>query len=223
MSNTLEMPWVQTASGKAFPLIGADSSLVDFATDIAGPLARCARFAGHIGSGVYSVAQHSVEGADALLRETGDKRLAALFLLHDAHEAYIGDISTPVQAALAQMADVFRGDGGGQLMRQSLKALQHHLDMAIHEAANLALPVEAERAIIKAMDIRMLVTERNQLLGPPPCSWDPIIEAAQPIRRTGKLRVWPWPESADEFMTRAQRWFPCFAKSTTPKKSRNAA
>ncbi|MFN8995058.1 MAG: hypothetical protein ACK5X3_15535 [Pseudomonadota bacterium] len=216
-------PWVQTASGKAFPLIGADPSLVDFATDIAGPLARCARFAGHIGSGVYSVAQHSVEGADALLRETGDRRLAALFLLHDAHEAYIGDISTPVQAALAQMADVFRGDGGGHLMHQALKALQHHLDVAIHEAANLALPVEAERAIIKAMDIRMLITERNQLLGPPPCPWAPIIEAAQPIRRIGEMRVWPWPEAADEFMARAKRWLPCFAKSPALKKPRSAA
>lgn len=223
MSTAPNVPWVQTASGKAFPLIGADPALVDFPTDIAGALARTARFSGHIASGPYSVAQHSVEGADALLRDTGDKRLAALFLLHDAHEAYVGDIATPVQWALVDLASTYAGEKAGQLMRQSMKALEHHLDEAIHKAAGIALSTEAERQIIKAMDIRMLITERNQLLGPPPCPWQPIFEAAQPIRRTGKLRVWPWPEAADEFMARAQRWLPCFAKSSPTKKTRRAA
>jgi 5'-deoxynucleotidase YfbR-like HD superfamily hydrolase len=211
--STITTPWVQTASGKAFPLIGAEAALVDFPNDIAAPLARSARFSGHIGSGPYSVAQHSVEGADALLRETCDKRLAALFLLHDAHEAYIGDIATPVKAALADLAGTMGGEQASALMRQSFKALSHHIDEAIHKAAGLALADEAEGGIIKAMDIRMLITERNHLLGPSPQPWAPVFEAAQPIRRNGRLRVWPWPDAADEFMARAQRWLPCFTKN----------
>ena len=205
-------PWVQTCSGLAYSLIAPEPAMVNFAIDVAGPLARQARFSGHIGSGAYSVAQHSVEGADALLAETGDKRLAALFLLHDAHEAYIGDLCTPVKLALEQFAQVMGGPAAARIARDSLKALAHTHDRAIHAAAGLELPAPAEAEIIKAMDIRMLITEREHLLGPSPAPWGPVFEAAQPLRRTGRLRVMPWPDAADAFMARAQRWLPCFSR-----------
>lgn len=206
-------PWIQTASGKAFDLLRPDPAMIDLENDIAGPLARLARFSGHIASGPYSVAQHSVEGADALLRETGDERLAALFLLHDAHEAYLGDLTTPVQAALVDLADDKAGAGAGARLHACLALLRGRVDEAIHAAAGIEMPSTDESYAIKAMDIRMLITERNHLLGPAPCPWPPVFEAAQPIRRNGRLRAQPWPDAAADFMTRARRWLPAFNKA----------
>ena len=62
--------------------------------DIACALAHCCRWSGHVRAG-YSVAQHSVLVSRMLpveLRLTG--------LLHDAHEAYIGDVSSPVKSII---------------------------------------------------------------------------------------------------------------------------
>ena len=65
---------------------------------IAQTLSRIPRFNGLTGDyGTYSVAQHCVIGADAMYKATGDKELALSFLLHDAHEAFLGDITRPVQ------------------------------------------------------------------------------------------------------------------------------
>ena len=65
---------------------------------IAQALSRIPRFNGLTGDyGTYSVAQHCVIGADAMYKATGDKELALRFLLHDAHEAFLGDITRPVQ------------------------------------------------------------------------------------------------------------------------------
>lgn len=51
------------------------------------------RFTGHVGA--YSVAQHCCYVSDVLPSE-----LQLSGLLHDVHEAYIGDISSPVKSAL---------------------------------------------------------------------------------------------------------------------------
>lgn len=66
--------------------------------DIARALAMQCRFAGHV-KAFYSVAQHSVLVANQVARETinwpHDSVLAAL--LHDASEAYLGDITRPMK------------------------------------------------------------------------------------------------------------------------------
>lgn len=216
-------PWIQTASGIAFDLIEPHPEMVNFEIDIAESLARLARFNGHVRSGPYSVAQHSVMGADALLRETGDTTLAALFLLHDAHEAYIGDICTPVKAALWEVAPLGFSNPVGidaTLARINVKAaldrLTQRIDLSIHAAACLPPPLMSEIAEVKAMDRRMLATERRHLLGPSPAPWGEAIEAARPIRITGKFTVWPWPRAADEFNARCKRWLPVFQKSRRP-------
>jgi hypothetical protein len=46
----------------------------------------------------YTVLEHSIRGAEAYA-DRGEIRQARAFLMHDAHEAFIGDITTPVSQA----------------------------------------------------------------------------------------------------------------------------
>lgn len=66
--------------------------------DIAWSLAHTNRYTGH--AGTYSVATHSRHVARIVVEvlERPDLELDAL--LHDAHEAYVGDVSAPLKRAL---------------------------------------------------------------------------------------------------------------------------
>lgn len=219
-------PWIQTGAGIAFDLFAPKREMVNFEIDIAEALARLPRFTGHIRSGGYSVAQHSVLGADALLRETGREEMAAAFLLHDAHEAYVGDMATPVAWALAGYIGACAAshtvlrerlepkavyDIGKDIATAGMKALKGSLDEAIHTAAGIAWPLPADvAAAVKEMDLRMLATERRHLLGPSPAPWHASVENARPVRLPGKLTVWPWPDAADAFRERLRRFIPQF-------------
>lgn len=208
-----DTPWTLTGTGRAVDLLAPDPHTIDLDVDVAEALARIPRFTGHIRSGPYSVAQHSVVGADLLARES--EALAAAFLLHDAHEAYLGDIATPVAYALAQAA---RGasirlvttagcpDAGDSLLI-GLASLKEGLDRAIHAAAGLAWPPPpAIRARVKALDAMMLVAEAKRLLPPPPRERG--FPAAAPLRLGDKLVPWPWPVAADAFRERLDRYCP---------------
>lgn len=68
--------------------------------DIAHSLAHLVRFTGHIDQ-PYSVAQHSMLVSDLCPDE---HRMWGL--LHDASEAYLGDVSTPLKSLLPQYQEV---------------------------------------------------------------------------------------------------------------------
>lgn len=69
--------------------------------DIGESLSKLCRFGGS-SSKFYSVAQHSLlVCAMAEYVRPGDKKFAACALLHDASEAYVGDVRTPLKDAIA--------------------------------------------------------------------------------------------------------------------------
>lgn len=116
-------------------------------------LSRTARYNGLNGDvGIYSVAQHSVMGADALAIETGDNTLAGHFLLHDAHEAFVGDVTRPVKELLDQKLD--------GAFSKYFEPLKRRWDKAIHEAANISAPeFYDQQPLVNLMDERMLAFE----------------------------------------------------------------
>lgn len=82
-------PWIETALGKKFYFLSPKEDDIDI-KDIAFSLANQCRFNGHVP--FFSVAEHSVAVAARLPPE-----LQLAGLLHDAAEAYLSDIPSPIK------------------------------------------------------------------------------------------------------------------------------
>jgi hypothetical protein len=175
------LPRPGTTQGVRFDLGAPTPDMVDFDA-MATVLARTGRCTGHARY-PYSVAQHCVEGALAIIRDTGRRDWAAAFLLHDGHEYVIGDIATPVRDALAYWAVLDTGDlEMERVVKRALKRLKRAVDNAIYQAAGIAWPLDPETAkVVAEYDIRMLRTERDAIMATPPEPWVAVYEQAQPV------------------------------------------
>src|SRR5690606_2723306 len=91
------MSWIVTRSGRKFDLANPTADMVDTA-DLAHSLSMQCRFNGHTSS-FYSVAQHCLLVAELVPEE---HKLAAL--LHDATEAYVGDLVRPLKESMRECA-----------------------------------------------------------------------------------------------------------------------
>lgn len=91
------MTKLQVRNGHMLDLENLDLQAFDI-NDIAISLARTPRFRGHT-TNFFSVATHSVFVSMHMRHVQGIKEREKLLwgLLHDAHEAYVGDIPTPVK------------------------------------------------------------------------------------------------------------------------------
>lgn len=100
------MTWMITATGGTYDLLNLDADAVGI-QDIAHSLAQLNRYTGACAR-PYSVAEHSLLVVEIMERELSITDPAALMagLLHDAHEALVADVSSPMKAALAQLAEL---------------------------------------------------------------------------------------------------------------------
>lgn len=87
--------WMRTYTGKRVTPLDLKPEMVDI-TDIAHALSRIGRFGGHA-AGFISVASHSMAVTRLVAEQTDDPRMQLTALLHDASEAYIGDIIRPIK------------------------------------------------------------------------------------------------------------------------------
>lgn len=90
---------IRTHSGELVDLACPDPATIKI-EDIQYALSRIPRFTGHTDqSTILSVAQHSIVVGQLVAREPAackrHPELPLYALLHDAHEAYLGDIATP--------------------------------------------------------------------------------------------------------------------------------
>lgn len=137
---------IQTYSEQLINVFNPDPSAINI-VDIAHATSMNCRFNGHILE-FYSVAQHCVHTADILYEETGDPELALWGLLHDASEAYIADLASPIKRAMP-----------------NYKSVEELLTRTIVSVFGLFYIEPPE---VKAVDTRMLVTEARDLM---PESW----------------------------------------------------
>lgn len=144
--------WQRMLSGRRLDIL--DPSPLDVELeDVAHGLARVARWNGQTaGPFVFSVAQHSclVEALAAALDPALDPRQRLAVLLHDAPEYVMGDVITPLKAAL-----------GGEF-----RAIERRLLAAVYRA--FGLPPETSPALerlIKRADRVAAYLEATALAG----------------------------------------------------------
>lgn len=167
-------PWIQTFSGRRFnptnPVI--DAIVIQ---DIAHALSMQCRFTGHVRR-FYSIAQHCV-----LVSYLCDKDDRKWGLIHDAEEAYIPDLSSPLKHS--GKFDTYR-ECGKQLQRAICKRFD--------------LP-EKEPPSVKFTDTLLLATEARDLMSPLHPDWKQPMEPLP-------FKIEPWgPDEAEDRFT--QRFY----------------
>ena len=149
---------IETVSGKRVNVTSPSASDIVL-QDIAWALSRIPRFAGHtITETVYNVAQHSIYVSNlaqelmdsrqnfnidedvwqCVLNIRDKKELIIKALFHDAHEAYTGDIPSPVKK-IPELYETF-------------KLIEMRLDHAILSHLGLSEVTEDEKVVIKYCD-----------------------------------------------------------------------
>lgn len=144
--------YILTASGVQFDLEDPQPDMVCVA-DVAAALSKLCRFTGHT-SRFYSVAQHSV-----LVSDLAGPAFAFEALLHDAAEAYVGDISTPLK----------------QVLGTAIRDVERRIDAAVRQ--HFGLP-SAHSPEVKLADIRALGMERDCFLPNDHHPW-PILDGVR--------------------------------------------
>ncbi len=97
--------WISTQSVKQFNFL--DPKVEDIhIIDIAHSLSQLCRFGGHA-ERFYSVAEHSINVATLLEQQGANKITVLAGLLHDATEAYLGDVARPIKMKLKDYQDIY--------------------------------------------------------------------------------------------------------------------
>ncbi|RVL86641.1 hypothetical protein CN140_05235 [Sinorhizobium meliloti] len=190
--------WV---GGSSIDLSCPDPAIVCF-REIGNTLSKIARFNGRYEGPLYSVAQHCVVGAQALINEGESAMHAALFLLHDAHEWILGDLITPAAKLYAAVGRELYGEAN---VLDAIGACKAAWDEAIYFAAGLPGPEawsRKQRATVENMDKRMQLAEAVALFGPRAGAHFPKSETP---KLTGAIKPWPPMKAEEEFRKLAYR------------------
>jgi 5'-deoxynucleotidase YfbR-like HD superfamily hydrolase len=171
-------PYLQTVSGRWVNPFDPDPSQLD-AGDIARALANQCRFGGH-SRVFYSVAQHSVIVSELVEQRGGDVEDVFAALMHDATEAYLGDMPHPLK---------HRSPLGA-----AFKDAEDHLERALHERFGIKPDVQE----IKRADRALLATERRAFSSE---DWHwPELDGVEPLDL--ELTAWSPDEAAQAFAAR---------------------
>lgn len=175
--------FIETHTGRRFRPLAPVVADIDI-EDIAHALSQQCRFSGHTAFH-YSVAEHSVRVCE-LLAARGCSRTVQLWgLLHDASEAYLVDVPSPLKCLPA--FDEYR-------------EVEKRLMLAICE--RFYLPAEEPRAVRWA-DATLLATEARDLMPFRPEHWEGLTEA--PL--LGAIEPWAPYKAKRDFLSHFKELF----------------
>ena len=177
MNTYLRKPFILTYSGLNFSL--HDESINAFRLrDIAHSLSMQCRFTGHT-KRFYSVAEHCV----LMSRHVTDLDCKIVALYHDAAEAYLGDVASPVKQQLPDY-----------------KKLEENIERRLFMWLDYSVPPYVKQ-LIKILDTRILLRERNELLLPVNKSW---IENEVTTPLDVDIMCWPPAKAEEEFLKQSE-------------------
>lgn len=141
------MSWMITITGREHHL-STWQQLANTPTieEIAHSLALINRFTGHTYR-PYSVAEHSLLVLHIARTEGASPAAQMAALMHDAHEAFVGDVSSPVKWTVGEQWQAF----------------EHGQASALHEVFGLRSTMVGHRASVRRWDLTALATERRDL------------------------------------------------------------
>ena len=175
--------YIETYTGKKFfPLDPrVDDIVID---DIAHALSHQCRFSGHTAR-FYSVAEHCVRVSEYIEKRGYDRTAQMWGLMHDASEAYLVDLPSPLKAL----------DGLGSAYRIA----ERNLMLVICE--RFGLPAVQPECVTEA-DLRLLATEARDLMPFVESTWAP-----QKLPRPLYGPILPWAASTAKaaFLSRFAR------------------
>lgn len=174
--------WMETNSGRRLDLLNPDPDQIEI-DDIAHHLGILPRFNGATRF-PYSVAQHSLY-VSMLVPD----HLKLPALLHDAHEAYIGDLSTPLKNCLVE------GVAGG--WSDPVGVIIGDIDLAIRMRFSLETLDGFGYYEIKRADMQAMSDERAFLKPNSTSSWE---EYGLPPPAGGINVVLSWHEAKQAFL-----------------------
>ncbi len=209
-------PYIVTSSGAEIDLLDPDPTSITL-EDIAYSLARICRFTGHIRRGIelpYSVAQHSVLVARYLENQGHGRLVQACGLMHDAHEAYVGDVASPIKKAIRSLHEdeernVIGYHGSPKEAANATPTPGPWAALeALHASAvrrRFCLPANLPHAV-HAADLALLAVERRDLMvtpagasehgwPTPPAGWE----------KHTTIVPWDWCSALELFRLEAER------------------
>lgn len=177
------MSWMQTISGRKF--FPTDIKKSEFhICDIAHALSQLNRFGGHARF-PYSVAQHSVLVSEIVEELGGHLDTILLGLMHDATEAYLVDVPSPIKPLLRGYKD---------LENWVFDEIVKQLDLPTLDTNDIGLP-----HLVKEADGIALVTEASQLVVGDVSDWPAFKQfAAWPV----KIQPMHWMDANKLFLDR---------------------
>lgn len=165
--------WYQTFTGREVYPLDMRPEDVDI-QDIAHSLAHICRFNGACRV-FWSVAEHSLQVSEYLnelrlaaraVLDQANTQVLAWGLMHDASEAYIGDIVRPVKRSLVGVSEI-----------------EEHIQKVIAERFGLPWPIPE---VVKLADEVLLATEARDFMASPPRPWG---LRAKPWSRDLRVRI----------------------------------
>ena len=139
-------PSISTFTGREFFPLDPRTEDVD-PVDVAHALALKCRYTGHCKI-FYSVAEHCVLMSDYLLDRGTGARGALYGLVHDAAEAYLPDVASPIKPLVPGFKDT-----------------ETRVLMAICQRFGLDFPFPRDvETLVKALDVEMFLLEREAIM-----------------------------------------------------------
>lgn len=171
---TDNIAWIQTFTGKRLDLDPPNPDQIDI-EDIAHGLSMLCRFNGQC-TQFYSVAEHSVHVSHEIA-----PKFALVGLLHDAAEAYLGDVPSPLKKQLSQF-----------------KTFEGKMEVAIGKKFDIKPDLFKDRELKRA-DVQLLIDEKAVLMVDPPEPWPP---GAPDVKDASRIECWEPALAKQKFLER---------------------